>query len=95
MSIPADWLGKKITIAEAEADNPGISDDRLLRYPEAARPFGFANRQWETLKAQIKPGDELWSFSSSTESWQQFAGRMGVALLRDGKAIEVIVTEIN
>jgi len=42
-----------------------------------------------------KPGDELWSFSSSTESWQQFAGRMGVALLRDGKAIEVIITEMN
>jgi len=29
------------------------------------------------------------------DSWQQLAGRMGVALLRDGKAIEVIVTEIN
>jgi len=48
-----------------------------------------------TLKAEIKPGDELWNFSSSTESWQQLAGRMGVALLRDGKVIQVLITEIN
>jgi len=85
-----DWLTKKITVAEAEADNPGISDDRVSLSPEAARPFGFLNRQWEALKAEIKPGDELWSFCSPTESWQQLAGLMGVTLLRDGKVIEVI-----
>jgi len=95
MIIPADWLRKKITVAEAEADNPGISDDQVSRYPEAARPFGFLNREWEALKAAIKPGDELWSFISPADSWQQLASRMGVALLRDGKVIEVIATEIN
>ena len=95
MIIPADWLRKKITVAEAEADNPGISDDRVSRFPEAARPFGFLNREWETLKAGIKPGDELWSFISPADPWQQLASRMGVALLRDGKVIEVIITEMN
>jgi len=53
--MPHDLLRKKITVAEAEADNPGISDDRVSLYPEAARPFGFLNRQWETLKAEISP----------------------------------------
>jgi hypothetical protein len=53
MIIPPDWLRKKITVEEAEADNPGISDDRVARFPDAVRPFGFLNRQWETLKAEI------------------------------------------
>jgi hypothetical protein len=47
------------------------------------------------LKSEIKPGDELWSFISPGDSWQRFTGRMGVALLRDGKVIDVIVTEMN
>ena len=70
MSITADWLRKKITVAEAEADNPGISDDRLSHYPKADRPFGLLNREWEALKAAIKPGDELWSFISPAECCQ-------------------------
>jgi integrase len=32
---------------------------------------------------------------SPTESWQRFTGRMGVALLRERKVIDVIVTEMN
>ena len=95
MIIPADWLRKKITIEEAEADNPGISDDRVSRFPQAARPFGFQNREWEVLKAEIKPSDELWTFISPTDSWQQFTGLMGVALLRKSKVIGVIVTLMN
>jgi len=55
MIIAPDWLRKKVTIEEAEADNPGTTDDRVPRFPQAARPFGFLNRQWETLKAEIKP----------------------------------------
>jgi hypothetical protein len=95
MIIRADWLRKKITVEEAEAENPGITDDRVTRFPEAAGPFGFLNRQWEALKAQIKPSDELWTFISPTESWQQFTGLMGVAFLRDRKVIDVIVSEMN
>jgi hypothetical protein len=94
-SIPSDWLRKRITIVEAEDDNPGISDDRVSRFPEAAQPFGFLNRQWETLKAEMKPSDELWTFISPADSWQQFIGRMGIALLRDGNVIDVIFTEYN
>ena len=95
MMIPADWLRKKTTVEEAEADNPGISDDRVSRFPEAARPFGFQSRQWETLKAEIKPSDEVWTFISPADSWQQFVGGMGVALLRESNVIGVIVTLMN
>jgi hypothetical protein len=93
--IPTGWLKEKITVGEADAKYPGVGDDRASRFPEATRPFGFLNRQWETLKAEIKPSDELWTFCSPADSWRQFTGLMGVALLRDGKVIEVIVTEMN
>jgi hypothetical protein len=75
--IPADWLRKKITVEEAEAD------------------IGCENREWGTLKTKIGLNDELWTFSSPADYWQQFRGSRGVALLRDGKIIEVFVTEIN
>jgi hypothetical protein len=94
-AIPKDWLDKKISIAEAEAAHPGISDDRVQRFPDAAKPFGFRSRAWEALKAEMQPGDELWTFSSPADSWQHLAGRAGVALVRDGNPIEALVTVMN
>jgi hypothetical protein len=41
--VPASWLIKKITVAEAEAEHPGVRDQRAQRYPELARPFGALN----------------------------------------------------
>jgi hypothetical protein len=93
--IPQSWLQEKTTVAEAEAANPGIMDDRVTRFPEAAKPFGFQNQEWEKFKALIAPGDELRKFSSPAESWEHLAGRAGVALVRDGVPIKIIVTLMN
>jgi hypothetical protein len=93
--IPTTWLIKKITVAEAEAEHPGVRDERLKRAPELGRPFGALNAAWEALKADIQPNDELWTFSSPPRTWEDLAGRAGVALVRDGKAIKVIVTKLN
>jgi hypothetical protein len=93
--IPKEWLKKQISIAEAEADYPGITDDRVKRFPDAAKPFGFMNAEWEALKAEMQPGDELWTFSSSPESWQALAGRSGIALVRNGTPIKTLVGAMN
>jgi hypothetical protein len=63
-AVPAAWLIKKISVAEAETDHPGINDERVQRFPDIARPFGFQNGEWEALKAQMQPGDEIWTFAS-------------------------------
>jgi hypothetical protein len=42
--------------------------------------------QWETLRASMQPGDELWTFASPAESWQRLAGRSGIALVRNKKS---------
>jgi hypothetical protein len=95
LAIPKSWLDKKISIAEAEATHPGVNDERVQSMPESAKPFGFLNGQWEALKAEIQPGDELWSFASPPKSWEDLAGRAGVALVRDGNPIKVVVTVMN
>lgn len=89
-------MSGKITIEEAERRNPGVTDDdRLARHPELAKPFGALNSEWERLKAEIKPGDELWTFTSPIESWSQLAGRAGLALVRGGCVIAAITTIMN
>ena len=93
--IPAAWLIKKVSVAEAEADHPGARDERAKQHPELARPFGALNAKWEALKADMRPNDELWTFSSPPRTWEDLAGRAGIALVRDGIPIEIIVTMLN
>jgi len=93
--IPKAWLQQRVSMAEAEAAHPGVKDERIKQFPDAAKPFGFRNREWEDLKALMMPGDEIWTFSSPPESWQDLAGRAGVALVRDGIPIRVVVTMMN
>jgi hypothetical protein len=52
-TIPTEWLDKKIGVEEAEAAYPGISDERVTRFSELAKPFGGQSREWESLKAAI------------------------------------------
>ena len=93
--IPKSWLDKKMTIAEAEAEHPGINDERVQRFPDAAKPFGFKSGQWEAIKAAMQPGDELWTFASPAKSWEDLAGRAGIAVVRDGNPIMVLTTMLN
>ena len=93
--IPTAWLQKKISVPEAEAAYPGVKDERSARVPDASKPFGFSHSEWEELKAAMVPGDEIWTFASSPESWRDLAGRAGVALVRNGVPIKVIITALN
>jgi hypothetical protein len=79
--IPKEWLDKKISVEEAEAAHP--------------EPFGFQSQAWEALKAAMQPGDELWTFASPAKSWEDLAGRAGIAVVRDGNPIKVLVTVMN
>ena len=93
--IPKAWLDKKVTVAEAEAEHPGIKDERVQRFPDAAKPFGFKSGQWEAIKAAMQPSDELWTFASPAKSWEDLAGRAGIAVVRDGNPVMVLTTMLN
>jgi hypothetical protein len=86
-----EWLQKKITRAEAEAEHM-VTSPRLGPTPV---PFGSQNANWLAMIAKMQDTDELWTFSSSRETWKSFCGRAGIALMRDGEIIDSIVTLMN
>ena len=49
----------------------------------------------DDLRFLMLPGDELREFSSPGESWKQFAGRGGVVLVRDGRPVGHVITEMS
>jgi hypothetical protein len=67
----------------------------VQRFPDATKPFGFKNGQWEAIKAAMQPGDELWTFASPAKSWEDLAGRAGIAVVRDGNPVMVLTTMLN
>lgn len=92
-TMDASWLRKKMTVAEAEAEHMvSLADEDGTRREV---PFGYCNRDWMELVTAMQEGDELWSYSSSDESWANLAGRMGLVLLRDGEVIESVLTAMN
>jgi hypothetical protein len=86
-----EWLQNRLTIAEAEAAYM-VQHNRLGTEPI---PFGFQRDQWLALLAQMQEGDELWQFSNSQDAWAHRCGRAGIALVRNGKVVDSIVTELN
>lgn len=57
--------------------------------------FGHINWQWLELLHFKRDTDELYSYSTSPESWEALAGEAGVALVRDGYVITDIMTAIS
>ena len=43
----------------------------------------------------MQPGDELWWFSTSKESWSRLCGRAGYVVLRDGQQVAHLVLIMN
>jgi hypothetical protein len=74
---------KYVSVKEAEKENI-VTNSRLGSSPV---PFGFSNHQWRELLAEMQDGDELWTFSTSDESWDNMAGRAGISLVRNGKEV--------
>jgi hypothetical protein len=58
-------------------------------------PFGFSNHEWRELLTEMQDGDELWTFTTSDESWDNHAGRAGISLVRNGKEVFCIIGKMN
>jgi hypothetical protein len=90
-SVYRGWLRRRLTVREAEERN--LVHHRALGGD--AVPFGFRNNEWRALLAKIADGDEIWEFRNSESSWQLLRGRAGVALVRDGEVIDVLITSLS
>jgi len=63
-----------------------------LSFAELDGEWGLLQAEWNDLKTQIQPADELWEFQSPQEYCDRLAGSMGVALVRGGQIVCHIVT---
>jgi hypothetical protein len=82
--IPKQWLDREVSVEQIETEH-------MVR----GVPFGAMNDAWQQLKASLQPGDRLWTFCSSPESFRALAGRCGIALVRNGKVVKQLVTMMN
>jgi hypothetical protein len=82
------------TDEESEFDIPEMSVWKRTTVAEAQAHLGDWDR-WVALRRIIEPGDELYWFSTSHDSWRHLAGRSGYALVRNGEIIADIVTRMN
>lgn len=64
---------------------------------EAEAEYGFSSEshEWQKLLSKRQVGDELWSYSTSDDSWANGAGRAGVRLIRGDKVVANIMTSMN
>jgi hypothetical protein len=96
---PKEWLKQRISAPMVERQRAPlvlgglrITIDQRSFDLDAAIP---QKRDWDRIKLRMLPDDELWTFNSPPETWQALAGRMGVALIRDGRAIDHAITVMN
>jgi hypothetical protein len=82
--IPKQWLDRQITVEQAETEQmvDGV-------------PLGPGHDAWKQLKASLQPGDALWTYCSPWESFKALAGRCGIAVVRNGRVVNALVTMMN
>ena len=91
---PPEWLTGRATLEEFAA-GVGV---KLQADGAPAILFlggGKSQRDLVALTLRILDGDELWAYSSPSESWTKLIGRAGYALVRDGRIIANAVTAMN
>jgi hypothetical protein len=91
-NIPREWLTKKLV---AGASNFFAESERDEEIAEIASGFINLRSEWEEVFGKIDPEDEIWEFDSPGDHWVSLCGRAGLALVRPGRPVKGIVTEMN
>ena len=94
--IKKEFLIRKFTLVDEKdfvITNDVYYKDRALTEPVLHLPFGYENDKWETMKALVEDGDELWQYSTPEWTWGAFVGCAGIVLLRNDDIIAEFVTE--
>jgi uncharacterized protein (TIGR02996 family) len=96
------WLRRRVAVAEGptgalrwEGSPPQGLWQRVLRLFTLAPPPGAGARIEGWAAAHMRPGDELWEYDTGSESWAHRCGRMGYAIVRNGKVVESQLLVMN
>jgi hypothetical protein len=88
--IPESWLKNRmettdvLELAKHDLASAGFSDADIQEL-FAKGPSSCWLDEWRDFIAQMIAGDRLWYFTSPPETWGQFAGVAGYALVRSSR----------
>jgi hypothetical protein len=71
------------------------TDDGFEALLREGASFGVTRSTLDELRRVAKPGDVLWTYTSSDSSWRALAGRAGVIIVRDGAVVRNVVGVLN
>lgn len=86
------WLKDKLSMEEYKERQEKIFGSLNSR-PIIQK--AFVEKFWKPFIENLQEGDEIWTFRSPDEDWDNLCGRAGDAILRDGEIVYVQVTELN
>jgi hypothetical protein len=86
------WLRTKLSLEEARAHFEAWERDTMTLMGSAG---GWISRFEKRIVANFQPGDEVWLYDSGQESWAAVHGEKGMALVRNGVVVAVIVESSN
>jgi hypothetical protein len=98
--IAVEWLQERLNttdpmeLARRELEQLEIDPadwDSYLAGADLARWLS----KWVAFLEQIVPRDELWTYASPTETWEDLAVAAGYAIVRHGKPIYVLNSRRN
>lgn len=90
VGVNKEWLLEQVILEEVEKESLCY-----VEQVEKSIPFGFAFSKWNKLKDQFQEGDELWKYSSPSETWQRMHGRAGYCIVRSDEIVAKFVTVQN
>ena len=87
------WLRERITLEQANARYAELERDTLAL--TGTTGGGWLDSFRERIAAEMQPGDELWLYDTGAEAWAHLHGERGLAHLRSGQVVGLIMECMN
>jgi hypothetical protein len=85
------WLKDRLSVSDAEVQLVEMDRDWGSEGVES----GWLSYFNEHIKSQMLPGDELWLYDSGDESWENLSGEDGLALVRNGQVVALLMFSMS
>ena len=73
-----------------------LSDDNKRKLADnSTRRKHWDAEKWQPFISDLQAGDEVWRFSSPSESWASMCGCAGYSVVRNGEILRSLVTLRN
>ena len=92
---PVAWLQRQLSVSEFESIGIGIDPFAAGAPAVLSRGRDGITRELDDLKFLMLPSDQIWTFSSPPDYWQNLGGRAGIALIRKGVPVGHVITAKN